>query len=63
MYISQASQLLTNELYCKNLYWGHRALHVLQKIFVKHFNEIPSSWGSSAMPCHCTQDLCQTLQL
>ena len=33
-----------------------------KKLFVEHFNEIPSSWGSSAMPCHCTQDLCQALQ-
>ena len=47
----------------KNVYWGHRELPVLQKIFVQHFNEMPSSWGSSAMPCHFTHDLCQAFEL
>ena len=47
----------------KNLNWGHRALHVLQKRFVEHFNEMPTSWGSSAMHCHFTYDLYQAFQL
>ena len=46
----------------KNLYWGHTALHVLQNRFLEHFNEMPTSWGSSTMHCDFTHDLYQTFQ-
>ena len=62
MYISHALQCWQMN-YVENLYWGCGALHILQKIFVEHFNEMPSSWGSSAMPCHFTHYLCQAFQL
>ena len=33
-----------------------------KKRFLEHFNEMPTSWGSSAMHCHFTCDLYQAYQ-
>ena len=41
---------------------GTLSITYTAKIVLEHCNEMPSSWGSSAMLCHCTQDLCQALQ-
>ena len=61
-YISHADQLLRNASYAKKSVWGiYSITYTAKKISVEHLHEMPSLWDSSAMPCHCTQNISQAL--